>query len=91
MSMHFEKKLPIPAEIKSSYPLSATVSRIKKQRDQEIRDIFTGRCDRFLLIHEGHAFCYGDSTVITPETIRTVYGVEAEITELHGSKFVIVT
>ncbi len=48
--MHFEKKLPIPAEIKSSYPLSATVSRIKKQRDQEIRDIFTGRCDRFLLI-----------------------------------------
>ena len=48
-------------------------------------------CDRFLLIHEGKAFCYGDSSVITPETIRTVYGVEAEVTELLGSKFVIVT
>jgi choline kinase len=43
------------------------------------------------LIHEGKAFCYGDSGVITPETIRTVYGVEAEVTEVHGSKFVIVT
>ena len=48
-------------------------------------------CDRFLLIHEGEAFCYGDRGVITPDTIRTVYGVEAEVTELHGSKFVIVT
>ena len=31
------------------------------------------------------------SDAITPDTIRTVYGVEAEVTELHGSKFVIVT
>ena len=50
MSMHFEKKLPIPAEIKSHYPLSGNIQEIKRLRDQEIRDIFTGKSDRFLLI-----------------------------------------
>lgn len=50
MSMHFEKKLPIPAEIKSRYPLSDTVRRVKVERDREIRDIFTGKDDRFIMI-----------------------------------------
>ncbi len=50
MSMHFEKKLPIPAEIKQEYPLSDKVRKIKKERDARIREIFTGQSDRFLLI-----------------------------------------
>ena len=50
MAMHFEKKLPIPADIKQQYPLSERVRAIKKERDQMIRDIFTGRSDQFLLI-----------------------------------------
>lgn len=48
--MRFQKKLPIPAEIKSKYALSEEVKKIKHQRDQEIRDIITGASDRFLLI-----------------------------------------
>ena len=31
MSMHFEKKLPIPAEIKQEYPLSGKARKIKKE------------------------------------------------------------
>ena len=50
MSMHFEKKLPIPAEIKHQNPLSDSVKRIKKERDRELREIFTGKSDRFVLI-----------------------------------------
>lgn len=50
MSMHFEKKLPIPAEIKQEYPLSEKIRKIKKERDAQIREIFTGQSDRFLLI-----------------------------------------
>ena len=50
MSMHFEKKLPIPAEIKAAYPLSERSRQVKLKRDQQIRDIFTGKSDRFLLI-----------------------------------------
>jgi len=50
MSMHFEKKLPIPAEIKSQYPLSDKVRKTKLERDEQIRRIFTGESDKFLLI-----------------------------------------
>ncbi len=50
MSMHFEKRLPIPAEIKSQYPLSGKILEIKKKRDEEICDIFSGRSDRFVMI-----------------------------------------
>ncbi|MBQ4177217.1 MAG: 3-deoxy-7-phosphoheptulonate synthase [Lachnospiraceae bacterium] len=50
MSMHFEKKLPIPAEIKHQNPVSDKAKRIKEERDRELRDIFTGRSGRFLLI-----------------------------------------
>ncbi len=50
MSMLFQKKLPIPAEIKSKYPLSETGKQVKRRRDEEIRDIFTGKSDRFLVI-----------------------------------------
>ena len=50
MSMHFEKKLPLPAEIKSNHPLSEIVRKVKEQRDAQIRDIFTGKDSRFVLI-----------------------------------------
>lgn len=50
MSMRFQKKLPIPAEIKSKYPLSESGKKVKEKRDQEIRDIFEGKSDRFLVI-----------------------------------------
>ena len=50
MSMNFVKKLPIPAEVKKMYPLSDKVVQIKKERDAQIRDVFTGASDKFLLI-----------------------------------------
>ena len=50
MSMHFIKKLPIPAEIKRHIPLSDDLKKIKDQRDKEIRKVFTGEDDRFIMI-----------------------------------------
>ncbi len=50
MGMNFKEKLPIPMEVKQQYPLSAQVQEIKRQRDQEIRDIFTGKSDKFVVI-----------------------------------------
>lgn len=47
-------------------------------------------CDRFLMLREGEAFCYGDSGVVNPESIRAVYGVDAAVTELNGERFVMV-
>ncbi|HIR26911.1 MAG TPA: 3-deoxy-7-phosphoheptulonate synthase [Candidatus Choladousia intestinigallinarum] len=50
MSFHFVKKLPVPAEVKKQYPLSDKVISIKKERDSQIRDVFTGKSDKFILI-----------------------------------------
>ncbi|MBR5497619.1 MAG: 3-deoxy-7-phosphoheptulonate synthase, partial [Clostridia bacterium] len=48
--MEFTRKLPIPKEVKEQYPLSKEIVEIKNQRDAVIRDIFTGKDDRFILI-----------------------------------------
>lgn len=50
MPIHFEKKLPIPAEIKKQYPLSDHVKEVKAAKDKEIRKVFTGESDKFLVI-----------------------------------------
>ncbi|MBQ4600934.1 MAG: 3-deoxy-7-phosphoheptulonate synthase [Oscillospiraceae bacterium] len=48
--MHFNRKLPVPAEIKAQYPLTAELARIKQQRDELIEAVFTGKSDRMVLI-----------------------------------------
>lgn len=48
--MHFKEKLPIPMEVKAQYPISKDVKDIKEKRDKEIRNIFTGQSDKFVVI-----------------------------------------
>ena len=50
MNMHFYRKLPIPQVIKEEYPVSAEMEQIKIKRDKEIREVFEGKSDKFLLI-----------------------------------------
>ena len=50
MNMDFKRKLPIPMEIKAQYPFTPKLEAIKTKRDREIKDIFEGNDDRFLLI-----------------------------------------
>ncbi len=50
MAINFVKKLPIPQEVKKQYPLSEKVISIKKERDAEIRKVFTGESNKFLVI-----------------------------------------
>lgn len=50
MSMDFKRKLPIPKEIKEQYPLTEQLSKIKSQRDEDIKAVFRGESDKFLLI-----------------------------------------
>lgn len=50
MGMNFNRKLPIPKEIKELYPVTEKVAEIKAQKDKEIRDIFEGKDNRLLLI-----------------------------------------
>lgn len=48
--MDFKRKLPIPKEIKAQYPVTEELAKIKAQRDADIKAIFTGESDKFLLI-----------------------------------------
>ena len=50
MGMKINGVLPSPAEMKEEYPLSAEGAEIKRRRDAEIRDVLTGKDDRFLLV-----------------------------------------
>ena len=50
MSFEFIKKLPTPAEIRKELPLPAELARIKEERDAEIRDVLTGKSNKFLVI-----------------------------------------
>lgn len=50
MSMKFNRKLPIPKDIKEMYPVSAQLATIKARRDEEIKAVFTANSSKFLLI-----------------------------------------
>ncbi|HBZ90141.1 MAG TPA: 3-deoxy-7-phosphoheptulonate synthase [Lachnospiraceae bacterium] len=50
MQMEFIRKLPIPKELKEQYPIDDKLKKIKEDRDVEIKNIFEGKDDRFLLI-----------------------------------------
>lgn len=50
MGMIFERKLPIPKEVKEQYPLSNALAKIVDERAEETKAIFTGESDKFILI-----------------------------------------
>ncbi|MBR5509433.1 MAG: 3-deoxy-7-phosphoheptulonate synthase [Lachnospiraceae bacterium] len=77
MGFTFNRKLPIPREIKEMYPLSETYAALKKQRDQEISNVITGADDRFLVIigpcsadHEDAVIDYLNRLVPVQEKIK---------------------
>ena len=56
MSIKINHELPLPEVLKNEYPLSNELKTIKKTRDQEIRRIFTGESDKFIVL-VSHLFC----------------------------------
>ncbi len=50
MSMNFHKKLPIPKQVKEDFPVTETMTAVKQQRDKEIKAIFSGQSNKFLLV-----------------------------------------
>ncbi len=50
MSFTVEKQLPTPQEIRDRSPITAESAAVKKLRDAQIRDVFTGASDKFVII-----------------------------------------
>ncbi len=50
MSFKFIQKLPTPDEIRDELSMPPALARLKEERDQEIRNVITGKDNRFLVI-----------------------------------------
>lgn len=50
MNMEFFRKLPIPQQVKQDFPVTAEMAMVKEQRDKEIKAVFSGESDKFILV-----------------------------------------
>ena len=50
MALNIIRELPHPSELKAAHPLSQELIDIKAERDREIKKIFSGESDKFLLV-----------------------------------------
>ncbi len=50
MNLFFERKLTIPMEVKEMYPLKKAMDDIVKSRALELKNIFTGKSDKLVLV-----------------------------------------
>lgn len=50
MSFTNIRKIPTPEEIRTTTPVSPEIAAIKEKNDKELRDIFTGKSDKFIVI-----------------------------------------
>ncbi len=50
MQMIFNRKLPIPQDVKKEFPLTERMEQVKAKRDETIRAIFDGSSDKFILV-----------------------------------------
>ena len=83
MSFEFIKKLPTPQEIREKYPLSEELAAIKKAIDEEIRKVFTGESDKFLVI-------IGPCSADNEEAVLDYAGRLAKVNEKVGDKLILI-
>ena len=50
MGMHKIAKMPSPEELREEFPLSEELKKIKADKDEEIRKVFTGESGKFIVI-----------------------------------------
>ncbi len=76
MNMNFIRKLPVPQQIKSHYSLTDELKTIKAKRDEEIKNIFEGKDNRFLLIIGP---CSADNREAVIDYISRLKGLQEEV------------
>lgn len=78
MQMNFHRKLPIPQQVKAEYPLSARMTEVKAARDEEIRAVFDGRSDKFILVIGP---CSADHSEPVLEYISRLRRIEEQVSD----------
>ncbi len=72
MSMNFKGKLPIPKEVKERFPLTKEMAEQKAKNDEEIRKVFSGESDKFLLVIGPCSADYKDAVLDYIHRLRKV-------------------
>lgn len=83
MQMNFLRKLPIPQEVKKEFPMTERMEAVKAARDEEIRSVFDGRSNKFILIIGP---CSADHSESVLEYISRLRRVEEQV----GDKIIII-
>lgn len=78
MNMIFERKLPIPQEVKQQYPLSADLADVVDSRAKELKDIFEGKSDRIVLVIGP---CSADNEDSVIDYIHRLRGVQEKVAD----------
>jgi len=76
MGMIFERKLPIPKEIKEQYPLTSEYESLVLAREEEVKAIFEGKSDKFILIIGP---CSADNEDVVIDYITRLRGVQEKV------------
>ena len=76
MQMEFIRKLPSPQELMQEYPLGAEALAAKAARDKEIRGIFFGSDDRFILVIGP---CSADNEDAVLDYVHRLAGVQEKV------------
>ncbi len=78
MQMTFHRKLPIPQEVKKEYSLNEKMIKVKASRDEDIRSVFNGTLDKFILIIGP---CSADHAEPVLEYIGRLRKIEDEVSD----------
>lgn len=74
----FHRKLPIPKEIKAEFPISESLSALRKKQIEQMSDIFEGRSSRLLLVIGP---CSADSEAPVLEYITRLREVQEKVAD----------
>ena len=83
IQMNFHRNLPIPQDVKKEYCLTDKMREVKAARDTEIRAVFDGSSDKFILIIGP---CSADQSEPVLEYISRLRRIEEQV----GDKIVII-
>lgn len=82
-------------DLRNQYEVLSLVREVCRERDITailvIHDLNLALrfCDRFVFLHGGTVFAAGDHTVVNPENIRAVYGMESVVEQVAGVPVVV--
>ena len=78
MGMNFQRKLPIPKKVKKECPLTERMIQVKAQRDAEIKAVFKGTSDKFILVIGP---CSADHSEPVMEYISRLRRIEDQVSD----------